>query len=158
MKIRFLILGALILNLSCASEPTEPDRRLVREDVYNATFEETWRAAQMAMRGYRMRLVDYDIGLIETEPVKGFDAYRPPHIRKKAPSGLRYTLSTRLIKGSVGKKPLTKVIIDKKVELRRDFFAEAENQMTDGFEESTILYRIGREISINRAVQRMAPN
>ena len=50
------------------------------------------------------------------------------------------------------RKAATKVTLTKDVTLQSDFFSDPKFLPSDGLEEKTILYRIGREIQIERAL------
>lgn len=128
------------------------------QEVFKASYDEIWRSAQLAMRGYRMRLVDYEKGLLESEVIKGSEAYTPPFSTKRHPAGLRYKLTVRLFKGrnsDNSEQNLVKTVVQKKMALLRDFFSQEKELPTDGFEEAAILYRIQREFLIEKALSRM---
>jgi hypothetical protein len=46
------------------------------------------------------------------------------------------------------------VTIRKEIVLNRDFFAQPESKPSDGMEEDIILYRVARELSIDKALKR----
>lgn len=67
-----------------------------------------------------------------------------------------YRLTIRVIKGApLAGKPATKVTIVKDSQLQQDFFSDPRSQPSDGLEEKSILYRISREIQIERAIARV---
>jgi hypothetical protein len=146
---------ALLLLQACSSGPkTDIDIKGPITEVFPATYDETWRAAAMVMKQYRMKVMDRELGILESESIRGYDAYKPPHTRETRSPGLRYKISMKVIKGMNSKRPLTKVIIIKRSELHRDFFSKPEEVQSDGLEEVSLMYRIKREIEIERALQK----
>jgi hypothetical protein len=124
------------------------------EKTFNATYEEVWSATQKALAAYPIQNNNIDLGVIETATIKGNQTWTSAHKEDDLPAGLRYRIHVNVVKGSVEKKRVTKVILDKRTELVRDFFSDAETLKSDGLEEMSIMYRIQREIVIDRAVQK----
>lgn len=153
----FSLLLTGVVSTACAlfgptrgPEPTYSPR----ENVFFAAYEEVWRASQLALQNYPMRVNNMDLGVLETDIIKGFSAWTPPHDpEQRRSTGLSYKLSVRVIRGNVDGKEAHKVTIKKDIQVQRDFFSNPEPRPSDGLEESVILYRIGREILIERALQ-----
>ena len=144
-----------ILLSSCASQHIEqPEVVRPYEKVYNASFEKVWRAAQIVISRYPIKVNDMDFGVLETATLHGVDAWKPPHVRA-LPDGLRYHLKLRVLKGNLPKNEATKVIVFKQIEMVKDFFSAAERKDTDGLEESVILYRIYREVAVQHLLEKM---
>ncbi|MCB0392130.1 MAG: hypothetical protein KDD58_12625 [Bdellovibrionales bacterium] len=137
----------------CASQGRSYDGFSPISRVYNDDFENVWRAAQLALQKYPMRVNNIDKGLLETDWVKGYEIWVPPVKPKVKAAGARYKIILRAIKGKSQGESAIKVSLQKKIEKKRDFFAEVETPPSDGLEESAILYRIGREIQIDHALQ-----
>jgi len=130
-------------------KPGEPVSR-----VFFAKYEDVESALKIALLKYPQRVDNTEAGIFETDYVKGDARFKPPHQNVEYSSGYRYRLIVRLVKGKSVKRPAVKVSITKHIELVRDFFAEPEIIPSDGLEEAVILYRIGRELTINRALQK----
>ena len=128
-----------------------------QERVYYFPIEDVWRATLMALQSpnnYPLRVNNMDTGLIETDRLKGSEAWQAPHITVPYASGYSSRLIIRVIKGSLGRRPAIKVNIRKDAKVQRDFFSEPETVISDGLEEKVILYRIDREIQVERALRR----
>ncbi len=125
-----------------------------REEIYRASFEEVWRSVNLVLQPYPLRTSNMDLGLLETELVKTNRIWTPPHKSDRASSGVSYKLTIKVIKGAVGSGGATKVVIIKDAVIQSDFFADPRAQPSDGLEEKSLLYRIGREIQIERALVR----
>jgi len=123
-----------------------------REQVFYAEFEEVWRAINLVMQPYPLRVSNMDQGLLETDEIRGYRVWAPPHVSETKATGEFYNISVRVVKGSLGKKAATKVTLIKELQNQRDFFSDARSVPSDGLEEKSILYRIGREIQIERSL------
>ena len=122
-------------------------------DVYNAKYEEVEAALKRAMVRYPQRVDNTESGIFETDYVKGDARFRAPHVEgDDYTSGYRYRIIVRLVRGNKDGRSAVKVVVLKQIELARDFFANSETVLSDGFEERVILYRINREIKIERAL------
>lgn len=122
--------------------------------VYNAKYEEVEGAIKQAMIRYPQRVDNTEAGIFETDIVKGESRFRSPGKSNDESAGNRYRILIRLVRGKNDEKPAVKVIVTKQAEIARDFFAGAEPVPSDGLEETSILYRIGREIVLARAILR----
>ncbi len=149
--------GFMILILSgCALfvDNREPPKSFgPREQVFYSNFDQVWRAAQISLNRYPIRINNLDLGIIETDTVKGYKAWLPP-TNQKTSGGLSYRLSIRVVKGGVEGRPAIRVSISKDLEFQKDFFAESQKLPSDGLEEQSILYRMGRELQIDQALKK----
>ena len=147
----------LFLSLSgCAlfrENSGPPESFAPREQTYYANFDQVWRAAQLSLQNYPLRVNNMDLGVIETEAVKGTRVWSPPHKPDTNQAGLSYSLGVRLIKGRSEGREAVKVTILKESEQTHDFFSEPHRIPSDGLEEKSILYRIGRELQIEKALE-----
>lgn len=127
------------------------------ERVYQGSQEDVWRAVMLALqspKAYPLRLSDIDSGTIETEPLKGASGWQSPFSQEPLSSGYSYRLLIQVIKGELKGRLAYKVSIRKVAQIQRDFIAEAEPIASNGYEEQALLYRIGRELTIDRAIRR----
>ena len=120
--------------------------------VYYAKYEDVESAIKQAMIRYPQRVDNTEAGIFETDYVKGEARFRSPVSTETYSPGYRYRLLIRLVRGKNDDKPAVKVLVTKQAEVAGDFFAEPDPQPSDGLEESVILYRVGRELTIARAV------
>lgn len=143
---------------SCAlfEERPGPNRAAgPREQVYQASFEEVWRAVNLVLQPYPLRVSNMDQGVLETDTLRGNRLWSPPYKREgAATSGESYRISIRVIKGAQANRSATKVTVVKDAQLQIDFFSDSRSVMSDGLEEKAILYRVGREIQVERALSR----
>ena len=124
-----------------------------KQKVYFANYDQVWRAAHAVLK-YPIAQENQDTGIIETEYIKGLDGWLPPNEQRPPSSGIRYKLILTFAKGKTEGRESTRVTIDKKMEILRDFFSEPEPIESDGLEEKILFYRIERELIINEALKR----
>ncbi|MCB0413499.1 MAG: hypothetical protein KDD50_04145 [Bdellovibrionales bacterium] len=163
MKVSFSIFIFLALFLvGCASGDIKSSSGTdyqPKEQVFsNYSYESIWRAVQISLSHYPIKVNNMDAGVIETDNISGSIVWTPAHRDSKLNSGLRYTIKVNVIKGRVKNKPVIKVTVHKSVKEQKDFFARSEDLPTDGLEEDTLLYRIKRELKIERAIERSNDN
>ncbi len=117
-----------------------------------ATFVEVWRSVNVVLQPYPLRVSNMDQGILETDSLRGNRVWTLPYKADRTTNGESYRLVLRVIKGALAKKDATKITIIKEVNLQRDFFSDPRPLPSDGMEEKAILYRIAREIQIERAL------
>ena len=146
-----------LLMIGCSLSPSNFNSRTgeAKERLFHTSTNNVWRATQLVLQDYPIRVSDSTTGILETKQMKG-DHWVPPHQEgEDMKSGLRYRLRIKVVKVRLEKGVATKVIIHKKVTLQRDFFASLETLPSDGLEETAILYRIGRELQIDKVLERL---
>ena len=145
---RKLCFALLMLHFtSCVSAPTPVEKNYERK--FRASFDEVWRACQQAIISYPLKVNNMEQGVIQTTMLRSHTYFRPPHISKKHASGYRYSLSFNLLKES---EKETTISIHKNLLVYRDFISKPEDLTSDGLEEAILLYRIQREIEIDRSI------
>ncbi len=143
----------LVFWLVGCSSPTKI-KPVSGEQIFVAPFDKVWRATQIALVKYPIRTNNIDQGILETDNIHSYDGWKPPHKSAKKSGGLYYKLLIKVIKGRYREREVTKVIVSKKINLKRSFFSENQERQSDGLEEKVILYRIKRELKIERAFER----
>lgn len=161
MRLTNVLFLAATLSLGltgCAqsAKQTEPGVPTPVEDVFYAEPEAVDRAISQVMVKYPQKIANLEAGVLETDYIKGDARFQPPHKNIVYGSGYRYRIFIRTVRGKTNGKPAIKVQVLKKVEQQRDFFADPENLKSDLLEEKAILYRIGRELKIDKAMQKMS--
>lgn len=152
------LLGLLVLvSLSACTTATErlEERRNTSgpySRVFYANYEDVEIALKQSMIRYPQKVDNTEAGIFETDFIKGEARFRSPLEPGPLSPGYRYRLLVRLVRGRSEDKPAIKVQITKRAEILRDFFSEPITQKSDGLEEQVILYRIGRELQLARAI------
>ena len=123
-----------------------------REQVYKASYEEVWRASNLVLQPYPLRVSNMDQGTLETDSIRGFKVWTPPFKVDSASAGQSYKLTLKILKGNFSGRGAIKVSITKDLAIQNDFFSDPRPIASDGMEEKAILYRINREIQVERAL------
>lgn len=154
-----LLLFSFLLSVSgCSLVDKAPDAKnslkpIVTQRIYFAPFDRVWRAAHAVLK-YPIANENPDSGHIETEFIKGLDGFLPPEKNKPPSAGMRYKLVLNFAKGRTEGRESTRLTIEKKIEVLRDFFSDPETVGTDGLEEKVLFYRIERELVIFEALKK----
>lgn len=157
-----IVLGIVILTgctlLGCSLFDKKPSAharmaQINKQKVFFAPYDSVWRAAHAVLK-YPIAQENQDTGFIETEYIKGLDGWLPPNEQSPPSSGIRYKLTLTFAQGKTDGRESTRVTIDKKMEILRDFFSAPESLESDGLEEKILFYRIERELIINDALKR----
>jgi len=158
--LRLIFNSVFILILSGCSlfepRPDSPDKILEkasRQKIFFAQYDLVWKAAHAALR-YTIANENQDYGIIETDYIKTVDGWLPPNQQQPQYRSGRYKLVMTFAKTTVNGRESTRVNIDKKIEIFKDFISETQTISSDGLEEQTIFYRIERELLIAQALKR----
>lgn len=148
----------VILASGCAivdgpSDAVDPVKKASQQKIFFAPFDTVWRAAHTVLK-YTIATENPDTGIIETEYIKGVDGWLPPEAKKSPSAGTRYRIIMILAKGRTDGKDSTRVTIEKRIEVLKDFFSEPLGDESDGLEESVLFYRLERELLISEALKR----
>ncbi len=154
--------AALVLLLSGCNlfepRPESADKiieKASQQKIFFAANDLVWRAAHSAIK-YTIANENQDYGVIETDFIKAVDGWLPPDQTKPQYKSARYKLTLSFAKGNTGGRNSTRVTIEKKIEVFRDFISETQVVQSDGLEEQSIFYRIEREIVIAQALKKAA--
>lgn len=152
---KLIILISVALSSINCSRALVPDPPLKEPEarVFPESFEKVWRAIAQAIKKYPVNINLIDSGLIETEYVKGDKLFSDPNVTRTL-SGLRYKIIIRAVKGQMDAKSAVKVTVLKSAEIQPDFFSGYKPIASNGLEESAILYRITRNLEIDRLLQK----
>jgi len=152
-----VVLSALVLSFSGCVSTDGPEegtiKKASKQRIFFAPFDSVWRAAHTVLP-YTIATENPDTGIIETEYIKGVDGWLPPETRKTPSAGLRYRIVMILAKGKAEGRDSTRVTIEKRIEVLKDFFSEPSMLESDGLEETVLFYRLERELLVSDALKR----
>ena len=153
-RLSSLFFGLLLAGCSTLGIDTEEAKDAGPQTaVVEAPFDKVWRAAQLALAKYPIKVNNMDSGTLETDYIRFEKLWRPPYQKTEPPSGERQMLSIRMIRGAYeDRNEAVKVIVTKIIELAPDFTTVPKRKISDGIEERLILYRISRELAIEKAL------
>lgn len=148
----------LLILTSCSSTP-DPEtftRKVSGPEIADipASYEAVWRATLQTMGKYPLKTYDEDTGVIETDYIRGQNIWMPPYKKEYGAGGFRYKINVKLIKVKSQRGPNIRVVVLKLPEIQKDFFSSPTKVSSDGLEELSIVYRIEREIQIQKLLKR----
>ncbi len=150
-----LILWQLPLFLGgCATTSTANEFHYgPRTIIIKASYDEVWQAVQQAMANYPIEINNVDEGLITTDSIRNGQVWSAPFNEHYKYPNFTYRLKVIVLRGGIKGHPACKVFITKYIDVQKDFFSGVEHMPSDGLEEGSILYRIERNIQIQRALK-----
>lgn len=154
-----LLISSLTFISGCALlEPPDDDTINQKQGpaarVYKASYDEVWRALQKTLIKYPIVVNNIDQGVLETEPVKVDSIWARPYKSANKNRVGKFTLHVNVIKGRIKGAEATRLMVLKKVAVGRDFFSDDKYLPSDGFEEDIIIYRVHREIVLERSLKK----
>lgn len=154
-------LPLLILLSGCSLFEKQPDsvdqiiQKSSNQKIFFVNYDLVWKSAHTAIK-YTIASENQDFGVIETDFVKSVDGWLPPDKTKPDYKSARYKLIFTFAKGKTEGRESTRLSIEKKIEVFRDFISETQAIPSDGLEEMALFYRIEREIIIAQALKKVA--
>ena len=159
IPIILVICFTIIFLSGCTAfqKPEDRQEQLLRkgptQKIFYAKYEALWRAIHQVLK-YPIASENQDTGFIETEYVKMMDGFAHPETGKPPTPGTRYRFVFKLIRGKVNGRPSVRLVIDKQIELLKNFFSEPERIPSEGLEELALIYRIERELLLAEALEK----
>jgi hypothetical protein len=154
----FFIISALSSCSLFEKQPESVDKiieKASQQRIFFAPYDLVWKAAHTVIK-YTIASENQDFGVIETDFVKAVDGWLPPNRTKPEFKSARYKITFTFAKGKTEGRESTRVTIEKKIEVFKDFISETQVIQSDGLEELTLFYRIEREIVIAQALKKAA--
>ena len=121
-------------------------------------YEEVWQAVGKAIGHYRTSVMDQEAGYIETIEQNYDEGWKSPTVGSIPPSGRRYKIVIRVLKGESKQQQATSVSVKKIILNRVDFFSPDTEEASDGLEERSILYRVEREYRLKKGLDKYYEN
>ena len=127
--------------------------------VYKADYNQTWQAVLSISKRFSLAQQNQEAGYIKTrwedntQELNFSDSFGSSDAVKAA----RFKLVINVVKGYRGSREVTKVTIYKRQLIEQDFLQGWKEIPTDGIQEQTLLYRIGRFIekdNMNREIDK----
>ena len=161
MLLRISSLIFLVTLSGCSLFEPRPDsvdqiiEKASHQKIFFANYDVVWKAAHAAIR-YTIANENQDYGVIETDFIKAVDGWLPPDQTRPQYKSARYKLILSFAKGNTNGRESTRLTIEKKIEVFRDFISETQLVQSDGLEEQSVFYRIERELIIGLALKKAA--
>lgn len=127
-----------------------------KTSIFRDEYDQVWRAIQLAVRKYPVRLNNIESGLLETDYVKGDKLFADPSEGGPPKASIRYKLEIKAVKVKNSEdKQAVKVVVTKVAEVQPDFFTGFKEIPSNGLEEQTLLYRISRYLEMDRKLSQV---
>lgn len=121
--------------------------------AFLADFDSVWKGVLISLTKYPLDKNNQEAGEIVTSVIKTGRAFAPynAEINPREFYQLFISVHKRLYKG----RKITQVKIEKKAFLKGDFIFKEKELVSDGVEESIVLYRTAREVQIDKTVDKL---
>ena len=144
-KTGVFILSSLLVT-SCTHTKAPVNSR-----TFKAPREKVWEVLVAVFKSYPLKTIDEQKGYIETAELKADRFWKAPYQRKRDFLGYSYVITVNLSY----RKPIARVFIDKKVYKQKGFISTKEEVPSDFLEETVLLYRIAKELSIRSRLDQL---
>jgi len=141
----FVIFGALLTGPSAFAK--------VYTKVLPVSYDKVWKGTLIAMTKYPLEKNDKTSGEIKTSSIESGEIFQTYKANPK-PNEF-YTLEISLEKRTLKGQKVTLVTVEKKPVIKGDFMKQDRIVESNGIEENVLLYRIKREVSIDRVVGKL---
>jgi len=125
--------------------------------IFKSNYDKTWLAVLQTVKKYNLEIKNQAAGIIKTRwedntlELNFSDSFGSNDSIKAA----KFKLIINVVKGFRGRKEVSKVTIYKRQMLEQDFLQGSKVVPSDGILEKTILYRIGRSLSISQKLEKI---
>ena len=116
---------------------------------FSADRETVWKVLVTVFKAYPLKTIDETLGYIETKTIKSPNFWTAPHQKKTDFSGYSYFLKVNLNYD----KPISTVLINKKVYKQKGFISNKKEIYSDHLEETALLYQIARELEVQNLLK-----
>lgn len=156
---RIFIFSLLAVCASCTYYPEKESAKNYKTDepftkTFYGNYTDVWTAVGKAMGNYRTTVMDREAGYIESVEKPFDDGWISPNVTNIPPSGRRYKLIVRILRGENRGRKAVSVSVKKVIKNRVDFFSQDKEEASDGLEEQSILYRVEREYKIAKGIDK----
>ena len=141
----FILFGALITGPSAFAKSYAK--------AFQVSYDKVWKSTLIAVTKYPLEKNDKASGEISTSSLESGEVFQ--NYQQAPKINEFYTLHISLEKRMLKGKGVTLVTIEKKPLIKGDFMRKDRSLESDGVEESVLLYRIKREISIDRVIGKL---
>ena len=154
----YAILLCGFLLIGCTSSPYRIGPQGVQKREYFVPFDQVWNAVQVVMSDYALLVNDREAGRLETEALLvSRSKWRSPQSafnRHKAPRNAKYQMILQVLPIYMG-RPAVQLVVTKQAQHKRDFFSDPSPIQSDGLEELSLLYRIDKEVGLQRKIENL---
>lgn len=151
-----LILVTSLILTSCGSTTAQKKTNSqYKQRLFTASYDSVWKALQLSLQNYPILVNNYDKGLLKTDFLSPDEAWSSDTQKGQFKSSAKYQIIVNAIKSAPGPKQTVRVRVKKLIFNQKDFFSGVSKQTGNGYEETVILYRIHRELQLEKRVQKI---
>jgi hypothetical protein len=148
---QLMALSVLVFSSGCMSaykKSVGGDTDQVFSKIFTAEYTMAWEAAVDALKTSPMEMVNRENGILQT---KWIDNTAERNLIESAGSVNPYTKAqfrfrVSVAKGSLQGKNSVRFMVQKEQQVQRDVLEGWRNQETDGIQENSLIYRVGKLI------------
>lgn len=125
--------------------------------VFKADYNQSWQAVLQVVKRYDLALKNQEAGIIKTRWIDNTMAlnFADSFGGKDSVKAARFKLIINVVKGFRSGQEVSKITVYKRQMVEQDFLQGWKVIPTDGILEETILYRIGRSLSIDQQLKKI---
>ena len=140
-----------VFLIGCASVPKKPTFKTPAVKVFQSDYSSVFAAAKKALSAYNFNIVSFANKVLETDVYEIHEKWQPQHRKAtgKEKNGY-YLINVKFLE--LEEKTAVKVT---KKQRKQWNFASSKDIPSDGLEENMILYRIKRELFLDKILQRL---
>jgi hypothetical protein len=155
---KILVLGLLPLASGCMSaylKSVGGDSEQVYSRIFISDFSMAWEASVEALKTSPMDVVNRENGTLQT---KWIDNTAERNLIESAGSvsvyqKAQYRFRIQIAKGAFEGRPSVRISVQKEQQIQRDALEGWIHQSSDGIQENSMIYRIGKVIEIKNRMQ-----
>ncbi len=150
-----ILLFSLIL-MSCGPTTTQKKPTTeYKQRLFKASFDSVWKALQLSLQNYPILVNNYDKGLLKTDFLAPDEAWSSDTQKDQFKSSAKYQLIVTAVKSAPGPNQTVRLKVKKLIFNQKDFFSGVSKTTGNGYEETVILYRIHRELQLEKKIQKL---
>ena len=141
-----------VFLIGCASAPKKPTFPTPAVKVFQSDYSSVFAAAKKALSPYSFNIVSFSNKVLETDIYEIHEKWQPQHRKAttKEKNGY-YLINVKFLE----LEEKTAVKVTKKQRKQLDFIS-SKDIPSDGLEENMILYRIKRELFLDKILKKLA--
>ena len=148
-------LTTLIFSLGLVGCATIHPKQNITEPIlkiFYVDYEKIWRAVMLTIESYPIESEDHETGIIKTGFIRGDKIWNLPFPTLISNKDLLYKIQINLFRGKTRKGLAVQVQVNKQSFIQKGFIEDPVSIPSNGLQEKNILYRILREIEIDRNI------
>ena len=140
---------SFVLSFGCSSLASAK----TYSTAFNTSYKRVWKSTLISLSKYPLDKNDKASGELITSTIHSDEVFKP--YSQKVRSNQQYKLFINVERRKINGRKAIVVKVEKKPLLKGDFLNDDKQLVSSGVEESVLLYRIAREVKIDRIVEKI---